>query len=61
MYSKRIEVRYFPGTKEAVVIVDGVATKTKKSIKDALSEASAEFSREVFRRERIDDDSNITR
>lgn len=58
MYTKTIEVRYFPGTKEAVVIVDGVASKTKSTIPEALREASAEFSREVIRRERINDDCN---
>lgn len=61
MYTKTIEVRYFPGTKEAVVIVDGVATRTKSSIPEALKEAAAEFSREVIRRERIDDDRNSDR
>lgn len=61
MYSKTVEVRYFPGTEEAVVIVDGVATRTKRSIHEALKEASNEFSREVIRRARINDDSNTGR
>ena len=58
MYSKKIEVRYFPGTEEAVVVVDGIQRAIKRTIKEALKEASAEFSREVIRHERINDGSN---
>lgn len=61
MYSKTIEIRCFPGTHEAVVIVDGIASVTKASISEALREASAEFAREVIRRERISDDSYTAR
>lgn len=61
MYSKKIEVRYFPGTGEAAVIVDGVHTKTFDHVNKALKEASAEFSREVIRYERTGADSNAGR
>lgn len=61
MYSKRVEVRYFPGTKEAAVIIDGEPSKVYGSIHQALKEASAEFSREVIRRERISDDRDTDR
>lgn len=61
MYSKTIEVRYFPGTNEAAVIVDGVHKRTYKRVSEALKEAGAEFSREVIRNERTNDDSNFSR
>jgi hypothetical protein len=61
MYSKHIEVRYFPGTGEAVLIIDGVADNTYRSIPEALKAASAEFTREVIRRARINDDSDASR
>jgi ribosomal protein L14E/L6E/L27E len=61
VYSKRIEVRYFPGTKEAAVIVDGVHSRTFSSVLAALKEAGAEFTREVIRRERTDNDSDASR
>lgn len=60
MYSKTVEVRYFPGTKEAAVIIDGVHQRTYQKITEALKEASAELAREVIRRERIGDDRNIS-
>ena len=61
MYSKTIEIRYFPGTEEAVVIVDGVARRTYKSVPEALKEGSAEFAREVIRRERTNDSRDTYR
>lgn len=61
MYTKTIEVRYFPGTNEAVVIVDGIAHRTYRSVPEALKEGSAEFAREVIRRERTHNDHNSTR
>lgn len=61
MYSKHIEVRYFPGTHEAAVIIDGVSNRTYRSISEALRAASAEFTREVIRHERIDNGSDSSR
>lgn len=61
MYSKVIEVRYFPGTNEAAVIIDGVANRVFKSIKEALTAASAEFGREVIRYERTHTHNNSSR
>lgn len=61
MYSKTVEIRHFPGTNEAVVIVDGVAQRTYKSIPEALKEGSAELAREVIRRERTNDNRDTSR
>lgn len=51
MYAKHISVKYFNGTGEYFVVVDGIAT-LYPSITAALKEASAEFQREVIRHER---------
>lgn len=51
MYAKHVSVKYFKGTGEYFVVVDGIA-QLYPSLKDALKEASAEFAREVIRHER---------
>ncbi len=58
MYAKHISVKYFKGTGEYFVVVDGIA-QLYPTLKDALKEASSEFAREVIRHERdiINNDS----
>lgn len=56
MYAKHISVKFFKGTGEYFVVVDGIA-KLFPSLPAALREASAEFAREAIRYER---DNNVS-
>lgn len=57
MYAKHVSVKYFKGTGEYFVVVDGLAT-LYPTLRDALKEASAVFAREVIRHEGITGSSN---
>lgn len=57
MYAKHVSVKYFKGTGEYFVVVDGIA-QLYPTLRDALKEASAEFAREVIRHERTTSSSD---
>jgi hypothetical protein len=58
MYAKNVTVKYFKGTGEYFVVIDGSAM-LYPTLKEALREASAEFAREAIRYERVNPDVDI--